>query len=109
MGQPEKRYENQIKDFLRSEGAYFVKYFANRNTRSGIPDILACINGYFVGVEVKADHGRFTPLQEYNLMMIREAGGFGFVLYPSGFEQFKKFVKDLKKEEFSKDLPLIMN
>lgn len=104
----EKRYENQIKDFLRSEGAYFVKYFANRNTRSGIPDILACINGYFVGVEVKADHGRFTPLQEYNLIMIREAGGFGFVLYPSGFEQFKKFVKDLKNEEFSKDMPLIL-
>lgn len=106
---PEKIYENQIKDFLRSEGAYFVKYFANRNTRSGIPDILACINGYFVGVEVKAEHGSFTPLQEYNLIMIREAGGFGFVLYPSGFEEFKKFVKDLKNEEFSKDLPLIMN
>lgn len=33
----EKRFETKIKEYLQSVGAYYVKYFANRMTRSGVP------------------------------------------------------------------------
>lgn len=95
----EKLYENKIKKFLESEGAWFVKFFANRMTKEGIPDILACVNGYFVGIEVKAQNGRPSPLQMYHCEQIRKAGGFAFVVYPTGWEQFKKFISDLKKKK----------
>lgn len=85
-----------------------MKYFANSFTRSGIPDILTCVNGYFVGVEVKAQNGKPSELQLYNIRKIREAGGFAIVLYPSGFEKFKKFVLDLKRENFSRDMEEVM-
>lgn len=104
----EKRYETKIKRFLDEEGAWYVKYFANRNTRSGVPDILACVNGYFVAIEVKAQNGHATALQIHHCTEIRLAGGFAFILYPSGFEEFKKFIEALKRDEFTRDMPLIL-
>ena len=104
----EKLYENKIKKFLKSEGAWFVKFFANRMTKEGIPDILACINGYFVGIEVKAQNGRPSPLQMYHCEQIRKAGGFAFVVYPTGWEQLKKFISDLKKDTFDRETPIVM-
>ena len=104
----EKTYENKIKKFLDSEGAWWVKFFANSYTRSGVPDLLCCVNGYFVAVEVKAQNGRPSALQVHNCTEIRVAGGFAFILYPSGFEEFKKFIKGLKKDTFNREMPLIL-
>ena len=85
-----------------------MKFFANRMTKEGIPDILACVNGYFVGIEVKAQNGRPSPLQMYHCEQIRKAGGFAFVVYPTGWEQLKKFISDLKKDTFDRESPIVM-
>ena len=105
---PEKTFETKIKNYLKEQGAWFVKFFANRMTKEGIPDILACLNGYFIGIEVKADNGQPSALQLHHCSEIRKAGGFAFVLYPSGFEEFKGFVSDLKKDTFNTELPMII-
>lgn len=99
----EKTYENKIKKFLDDRGAYYVKFFANAYTKSGIPDILCCINGYFVGVEVKAQNGTPSEIQLFNIKKINTAGGFAFVLYPSAFEQFKTFVCNLEHDRYNRD------
>lgn len=100
----EKQFENKIKSYLTTRGAWFVKYWAGAQfTKSGIPDILACVNGYFVGVEVKAQNGKPSELQLHNVRKINEAGGFAFVLYPSKFEDFKKFIDSLTRDEFDSD------
>lgn len=104
----EKTFENKVKKFIEEQGGWQVKFFANSYTKSGIPDILSCINGYFVAIEVKAQNGHPSALQLYNCSKIREAGGFAFVLYPSGFEEFKEFVKGLKKEDFTRDMPIVL-
>lgn len=105
----EKNFENKIKTFLDEQGAWFIKYWAgSKFTKDGIPDILCCINGYFVAIEVKAQNGKPSPLQLYNIKKIREAGGFAFVLYPSAYEQFKKFVVQLKSDNFSKEMEVIL-
>lgn len=64
-------------------------------TKSGIPDILACVNGYFVAIEVKAQNGKPSDLQLYNVEKIREAGGIAIILYPDGFDEFKKLILEL--------------
>ena len=104
----EKHFENRIKEFIKSEGGWCVKFFANAFTKAGVPDLLCCINGYFVAVEVKAESGRPSPLQIKNCDQIREAGGFSFILYPSGFEDFKLFVIMLNKDSYNKNMPLEM-
>lgn len=96
----EKRFEEQIKKFLTERGWYFVKYFANRNTKSGIPDILACVSGRWVAIEVKAARGRASELQLYNRRKIREAGGISIILYPNQFEEFKRLILQIETGNF---------
>ena len=104
----EKTFENKIKRMLKDNGAYFVKFFANSYTKSGVPDILACVNGYFVGIEVKAENGHPSELQLYNVQKIRDSGGFAFIVYPSGYDDLTKFIEDLRRETFNREMPLIL-
>ena len=93
---PEKTYENKIKRLLKAEGCYYVKHYANAATRAGIPDILACIGGHFVGIEVKAANGKATELQLKNILQIREAGGIALIVYPDDYDRIKKIIRYLK-------------
>lgn len=99
----EKIFETKIKNYIESMGGWQVKFFANSMTKKGIPDILSCVNGYFVAIEVKAQNGKPSELQLYNVRKINQAGGFAFILYPSKFEEFKSFIKDLKKDKFNRE------
>lgn len=88
---PEKKFENQVKAYLKEHGAWFVKTWSNGIQREGIPDILACVRGHFVGIEVKAERGHPSDLQLWNIRKIRQAGGIGVVLYPRDFDTFKEY------------------
>lgn len=92
----EKNFENKIKKFLKENGCWYVKYFANRNTRAGVPDVLACVNGYFVAIEVKGATGKPSDLQLWNVEQIQKSNGFAVVLYPDQFDDFVKLVNHLK-------------
>ena len=95
MSQREKLYENKIKAYLKSIDAYFIKTHGDRFSKVGTPDIIACVNGHFVAVEVKAENGKPSELQLYHLEQIRKAGGNSFLLYPKGFEDFKNYCENL--------------
>ena len=104
----EKQFETKIKKYLSDNGIFYVKFFANSMTKKGIPDVLACINGYFVAIEVKAQNGRPSELQLYQCRKIWDAGGFAFILYPSGFDRFKAFIEDLKIDKFNREMEMIL-
>lgn len=95
----EKNFENRLKKFLESEGCWFVKFFANAYTKSGIPDLLVCCNGYFVAVEVKAPNGKPSELQKRNIRKINEACGIGVILYPDQFNDFKELIYKLNSDD----------
>lgn len=90
----EKQFENRVKDYLDSTGVWYIKYWAgSKFTKEGIPDILACVNGRFYGIEDKSATGRPKVLQLRNLKLIRAAGGIGVLLYPKDFQGFKNLVE----------------
>lgn len=91
----EKSFENKIKKYLKDNGCWYVKYFANRMTKSGIPDILACVNGFFVAIEVKASNGKPSELQLYHRDEIRKAKGMSIIIYPEQWDDFKLLIQDL--------------
>lgn len=92
----EKNFENKVKKFLKDKGCWFIKYWGGAAyTKSGIPDLLVCCAGFFIGVEIKAPNGKPSELQLYNLKKIDEAGGYGILLYPKDFEIFQKFINSL--------------
>ncbi len=91
----EKNFENRVKRFLTEQGCWYVKYWGGGQfTKAGVPDLLCCIHGRFVGIELKASNGHPSELQLRQLRLIEEAGGVGILLYPKDFEKFKKFVKE---------------
>ena len=92
----EKIFENKIKKVLKNNNAWSIKYWAGAMfTKSGIPDLLICANGYFTAIEVKAETGTPSELQKYNLREIRKAGGFGYVVRPQNFEDLKKLLESI--------------
>jgi hypothetical protein len=54
----------------------------------GTPDKLGCVNGYFVGLELKATpQGQPTKLQELKLSGIVAAGGVACVVHPGNADE----------------------
>lgn len=106
----EKSFENRVKKFLKENGCWHLKTWSNGVQRSGVPDILACCKGRFVGIELKAENGKPSALQLYNLRKIEECGGYAILLYPADFELLKGFVQSLNNgfnknaEHFYKEL-----
>ena len=85
--------QKKIIDHLKAEGAWVVKVeVANER---GCPDILACIDGRFVGIEVKERPSDWaSPIQQAQLHLIRQAGGVGIIV--RDFDAFKKHLNNLK-------------
>ena len=89
--------ENQWRDkevipFLKSlpKTYYFIK---NADSIRGIPDIIACVNGRFIALELKKskeclDHPR-TALQSYTINLIRDAMGKAYFAYPDNWNFIK--------------------
>lgn len=105
----EKRFEKQLEKYLHSVGVYqagtktqdmhtsqigwFTKIWGGGYQKSGIPDLLLCVNGIFISCELKASNGRPSVLQKMNTSRINNTNGIGIILYPEGFEEFKQIVE----------------
>jgi Holliday junction resolvase len=77
----EKHIENQIKRYLDQQGVWYMKVHGGMYQKAGVPDILCCIDGRFVGIEVKRPGGVISPLQQLNIDDINRQGGIAFVAY----------------------------
>lgn len=85
----EKTFENTVKKWLREQGYWYVKVWGGGFQRAGIPDILACINGNFVALELKSETGRLSELQKYNLKKIIDNDGIALEVKPSNWDEVK--------------------
>lgn len=88
----EKNFENAIKKWCSSHGIWHVKFFANRNTKKGIPDLLLCCNSRFVALEVKGEGGHPSDLQLWNCKKIAESNGIGLIVWPEDFAILKELL-----------------
>lgn len=68
-----------IKRYLASLGSdvFFWKEHGGPYDTSGVPDIICCYKGRFLGLEAKLTSGRLTELQKRALDKINRAGGIG--------------------------------
>lgn len=79
---PEGKIKDKVKALFKE---YKVWYFLPGNNgfgRSGVPDFVACVDGYFFSVECKADKTKKpTALQVKCGEQIRKAGGVWLLVY----------------------------
>ena len=66
-----------IKRYLASLGSdvFFWKEHGGPYGTSGVPDIICCYKGRFIGMECKLPGGRLTELQKRAIHRINQAGG----------------------------------
>jgi Holliday junction resolvase len=71
----EQDVQKKIINYLESLGAWTVKTISTN--KRGTPDVLACLNGRFIAIEVKAKGkmSTVTPIQKYQLDLIDKSGG----------------------------------
>lgn len=84
----ESDFCTQITDQLKKSGFYRVKMVAGTHGFIGVPDILCCIHGRFVALEVKVlrkGSVRYTDQQLLAMAEIRKAGGlaYGVIVDPT--------------------------
>lgn len=87
---PEGRIKAAVKKYLDAHGVWHFSPVSNGMGRHGIPDIICCWRGRFLGIEVKAPGKRSntSPLQQREIAAIQAAEGVALVV--DDVEQLKE-------------------
>lgn len=83
---PEKKVKDKVTKLLKAMNCYYFYPVTGGYGSSGVPDIIACYHGKFVGIECKAGKGKTTKLQDKNLRDIIAAGGTAVVINENNIE-----------------------
>ena len=76
----EKWVKSQIVKTLKQFEAYYFFPVASGYMTIGVPDIIVCYQGKFIGIECKANGNTPTVLQSKNLKAIQTASGYAMVV-----------------------------
>jgi len=90
---PEKKVKQRAVAQLKALGAYYFYPVTGGYGSSGVPDIVCCLAGRFIGIECKAGKGKTTELQDKNLREIRAAGGVALVVNELNVDQLTELLK----------------
>jgi len=85
----ESQLQTKILKELKKVGWF---YKASDRFRAGIPDVIGCIKGTFVALELKVEPRKVTPLQLHELTNIyREGGNAQVVSYNNKTKLYKAY------------------
>lgn len=76
--QPESALVKDIRVSLRHRyGGLWIKTHGGPYAQQGVPDLIGCVDGLFIGLEVKmpGKEDTLTPLQKETLLQINVEGG----------------------------------
>lgn len=96
---PEKKVKIQVKKVLDKIGCYHFMPATGGYGASGVPDIVACYKGKFIGIECKANGNKPTKLQLKHLNDITLAGGMSLVIDENNISYLELFITD--KQSFN--------
>ena len=77
---PEAKVKKKVYKLLKDNGAYYLSPIMGGYRKAGVPDIIACYKGKFLGIECKAGNNVPTKLQWANLKQIQNVGGISLVI-----------------------------
>jgi Holliday junction resolvase len=94
---PEAKVKDQVVAALKKVGAYHFFPATHGFGRSGVPDIVACVNGHFLGIECKAGTNKPTALQVREIEHIRANGGTAVVVNEQSLDMLPDLLAKLKR------------
>jgi Holliday junction resolvase len=93
---PEAKVKKKVKKILDDIGAYHFSPMSGGFGRSGVPDIIACYKGRFIGIECKAGKNEPTLLQKHNIKEIQRNQGLAIVVNEDNIEALLTLVKEIE-------------
>ena len=91
---PEKKVKDKVVKLLKEAGVYYFYASTHGFGRSGVPDLVCCLKGKFIGIECKAGKNKPTPLQEKEMAAIRAAGGTTLVVNEDNIDDVKELINE---------------
>ena len=91
---PEAKVKAKVVKLLKEAGAYYFYASTHGFGRSGVPDLVCCMSGRFIGIECKAGKNKPTPLQEKEMAAIRAAGGTTLVINEDNINDVKELINE---------------
>jgi len=96
---PEKKVKDKVVGILKEEGVYYFFPATHGFGRSGVPDIVCCVNGYFLAIEVKAGTNKPTALQVREIEVIRRSNGVAVVANDENWDMVRGLVHQMKEQK----------
>lgn len=94
---PEAKVKVQCKKILDAHGAYYFFPVAGAiGAKPGIPDIIACHLGTFLGIECKSGNRQPTGLQRAQLERIEQTGGVALVIRETNLSELEAALKSIE-------------
>ena len=72
---PESRIKKEIKEYIKTIGGFWSTVQGGPYSKPGDPDLVCCIKGRYVGIEVKTATGKLSEIQKIRADEIKCAGG----------------------------------
>ena len=96
---PEGRVKDSVQKLLKELEVYFFTPVTGGYGRSGVPDLVCCVDGMFLGIECKAGDNKPTPLQYREMDLIRAAQGVAMVVRENNIEEVRLVIRQMRKEK----------
>lgn len=91
----EKWVKTQVTKHLKGLGVYYFYPVASGYMSIGVPDIVACIQGKFIGIECKVGSNKPTVLQRKNLEAIQINKGVAMVVNEINIKEMMEVIDDI--------------
>lgn len=96
---PEGIVKDKVVAILKEEDVYYFFPATHGFGRSGVPDIIACVNGRFLAIECKAGTNKPTALQVREIEAIRRCGGVAVVANEENWDMVRPLVRELSSKK----------
>jgi hypothetical protein len=92
MALSESQLKEKVMRYIKAKYPNAWLYKSADRWTSGIPDLILCIDGKFIAIELKVGNNKPTRIQQYVLKKIQEAGGQSGVC--RSLNEVKTFLKE---------------
>ena len=92
---PEAKVKKKVYKILKQKSAYYFSPIMTGYGKMGIPDVIACYRGVFIGIECKVGKNKPTELQQKNLDDISKSGGYALVINESNLDELLRVINEI--------------
>ena len=97
----ERKVKNRVTAILKDRDAYYFYPVTSGFGASGVPDIVVCYFGWFIGIECKAGKNTLSALQRQNIARINAARGITLVINEDNIHEVSETLDKIDEWERS--------